>query len=450
MAEDVSRRSKLIQTFWLFLAFNHRGIQTSFLGPTLLDLQLLLQKDLNSLSYLFFACGLGSMLGALAAGFLASRFDLRLQLFLSLMVGSVSLAAIPQVHHIVYVYIMVFVTGTTSGLVICFVMLLCGELWERKGPPFHFVTCGMSTGAIITPLIARSFLSSRQPVRSDSLSNLTNALSVNATSIGTVLESIISQQDMQDEDTQVQWALFVLGCCILPAGLSQLYYWLVYRSEGSKKKTESAEYTKLNHHELFKLKPIFVAFYVSLFVMYFLISALPVTFSAILTVYGVQGPLHMAKANMLTMTSLFFIGSLSSRIISIFLTRQFTNYQIIITHLSGLVAFSIIFVSLGNRYPMVVWLFSATAGYLSGPCFAGVLAWVTDILSLHPKVTSLCFLCSGAGITLSPFLGGLLYDWYGALSYLYLIFSLIVGMGLMFSCMTVISKALPQDHTPNN
>ncbi|XP_048257289.1 sodium-dependent glucose transporter 1-like [Haliotis rufescens] len=315
MAEDVSRRSKLIQTFWLFWAFNHRGIQTSFLGPTLLDLQLLLQKDLNALSYLFFACGLGSMLGALAAGVLASRFDLRLQLFLSLMVGSASLAAIPQVHHIVYVYIMVFVTGTTSGLVICFVMLLCGELWERKGPPFHFVACGMSTGAIIAPLIAKTFLSSRQPVRSDSFSNLTNALSVNATSIGTVLVSIISQQDKQDEDTRVQWAFFVIGCCILPAGLSQLYYWLVYRSEGTKKKTESSEYTELNHHQLFKWKPIFVAFYVNLFVMYFLISALPVTYSSILTVYGVQGPLHMAKAYMLTMTSLFFIGSLSSRII---------------------------------------------------------------------------------------------------------------------------------------
>ncbi|XP_046551107.1 major facilitator superfamily domain-containing protein 4B-like [Haliotis rubra] len=408
MAEDTSRRSKLIETFWLFWAFNHRGIQNSILGPTILDLQLLLKKDLSALSYLFFANGLGAMLGALAAGFLASRFNLRLQLFLSLMVGSVSLAAIPQVHHIVYMYIMVFILGTTSGLVITFVMLICGKMWERRGPAFHFVACGMSTGAIIAPLLSNPFLCLNKTVLKDV--NLTNALPLNSTRMGSVLKAVIplqlrSQKTMcTADDTSVQWAFFVLGCCMLTAGLSQLYYWFVHRDEKAQQETKSSEYVELD--PLGQLTPASVVFYISLCLMYFSLSSLPATFASLLTIYGVTGPLHVAKGTMTTITALFFIGSLSSRFISVFLTRVFTNYQVLITHLSGLVIVGIVFVSLGNRYTLVVWLCSISAGYLSGPFFAGVLAWVTDVLSMHSKVTSLCFLFSGAGIMLSPFAGG--------------------------------------------
>ncbi|XP_067668712.1 sodium-dependent glucose transporter 1-like isoform X2 [Haliotis asinina] len=143
MAEDTSRRSKLIETLWLFWAFNHRGIQNSILGPTILDLQLLLKEDLRALSYLFFANGLGSMLGALAAGFLAPRFNLRIQLCLSLMVGSASLVAVPHVHYIVYMYTMVFILGTTSGLLRCLFAERCGKRQDQR---FSLLPVGCQQG----------------------------------------------------------------------------------------------------------------------------------------------------------------------------------------------------------------------------------------------------------------------------------------------------------------
>ncbi|XP_067668703.1 major facilitator superfamily domain-containing protein 4B-like isoform X1 [Haliotis asinina] len=448
MAEDTSRRSKLIETLWLFWAFNHRGIQNSILGPTILDLQLLLKEDLRALSYLFFANGLGSMLGALAAGFLAPRFNLRIQLCLSLMVGSASLVAVPHVHYIVYMYTMVFILGTTSGLVITFAMLICGKMWEKTGPAFQFVACGMSTGAIITPLISKPFLCLNKTLAKDSY--LTNVLPFNSSRMESVLKSVSplqlrSQNTMcTADDTNVQWAFFVLGCCTLTAGLSQLYYWFVRRDE-KQPETKPPEYVELDHYG--QLTPACVFFYISLCVMYFSLSSLSATFASLLTIYGVTGPLHIAKGTMATITALFFIGSLSSRFISVFLTRVFTNYQVLITHLSGLVVVGIVFVGLGNRYPLVVWLCSFSSGYLSGPVFPGVLAWVTEVLTVHSKITSLCFLCSGAGIMLSPFVGGLLCHAFGAISFLYLVLSMVIGMGLMFSSLTVILKIQALDHT---
>ncbi|XP_046378835.1 major facilitator superfamily domain-containing protein 4B-like [Haliotis rufescens] len=447
----ISRRSKLIQTFWLFWSFNHRGIHNCILGPTLLDLQLLLQKDLNALSYLFFASGLGSMLGSLAAGFLASRFDNRLQLFLSLMVGSVSIAAIPQVQHIYYMYFMVFVFGLTRGLVVCFVMQICGELWDKKGPPFHFVACGTSAGAILAPLIAKPFLCPYQTVPTNSFNETTSMSLPNSTSLVNVLDSIITEQGVgmntvcTAEDTRVQWAFLVLGCYMLPAALSQLYYWLLYRAVRLQHGTKTPEYVELNHEEetKFEFKLIHLVFFLALSLMYILLSSLPATYSAILTVYGVQGPLRMSKDDMVTMTSLFWVGSLICRLSSGFYTRRFTNFQVIAAHLAGLAVVGIIFVSLASRFPIALWILTPIVGYFSAPYLAGVLAWVTDFLQLHPKITSLCFLASGAGNMLFPFFGGILFNEYGSYSYLYLIFSIMITMGLTYACLVSLSKALP-------
>ncbi|XP_067668725.1 sodium-dependent glucose transporter 1A-like [Haliotis asinina] len=450
MMTAISRRSKLIQTFWLFWAFNHRGIHNCILGPTLLDLQLLLQKDLDALAYLFFSSGLGSMLGALAAGFLAPKFDNRLQLFLSLAVGCVSVAAIPQVHNLFYMYFMVFVFGLTRGLVVCFVMQICGELWEKKGPPFQFVACGTSVGAILAPLIAKPFLCPYQTDPVDSVNQSKPLSLTNSTSLVHVWDSIISEQgagmntECTAEDTRVQWAFFVLACYMLPATLSQLYYWLFYRAIRLQQVAKTPEYVELDHQEEFKFKPIYLVFFFALFVMYILLSSLPATYSAILTVYGVTGPLRMSKDDMVTMTSLFWLGSLVCRLSSGFYTRRFSNFQVITAHLAGLVVVGIIFVSLGSRYPVALWILSPTIGYFSAPYLAGVLAWVTDFLHLHPKITSICFLASGAGNMLFPFFGGLLFNDYGSYTYLYLIFSIMLGMAVTYACLSSLAKVLPQ------
>ncbi|XP_046551106.1 major facilitator superfamily domain-containing protein 4B-like [Haliotis rubra] len=396
------------------------------------------------------------MLGALAAGFLASRFDHRLQLFLSLAVGCVTVAAIPQVHNLFYMYFMVFVFGLTRGLVVCFVMQICGELWEKKGPPFQFVACGTSVGAILAPLIAKPFLCPYQTAPTDSVNQSTSLSLTNSTSLVHVLDSIISEQgvgmntECTAEDTRVQWAFLVLACYMLPAALSQLYYWLFYRAIRLQQVAKTPDYVELDHQEEFKFKPIHLVFFFALCVMYILLSSLPATYSAILTVYGVTGPLRMSKDDMVTMTSLFWLGSLVCRLLSGFYTRRFSNFQVITAHLSGLVVVGIIFVSLGSRFPVALWILSPTVGYFSAPYLAGVLAWVTDFLHLHPKITSLCFLASGAGNMLFPFFGGILFNDYGPYTYLYLIFSIMLGIAVTYACLASLSKALPLSKDRSN
>ncbi|XP_067665677.1 major facilitator superfamily domain-containing protein 4B-like [Haliotis asinina] len=150
--------SKICETVWMAWAFFVVGINYSILGPTLLDLQLILKQDLETLSTIPLSSGVGETLGMFLALALSKYGHKRLQLGIALLLASVVFTLIPVVPSFIYVDIMFALVGFISAIPSCFLIDVCSELWEDKGTAFQFILVGSSLGAIVTPLIVEPFL----------------------------------------------------------------------------------------------------------------------------------------------------------------------------------------------------------------------------------------------------------------------------------------------------
>ncbi|XP_067664635.1 major facilitator superfamily domain-containing protein 4A-like [Haliotis asinina] len=155
---SLTRFSKICETFWMTWAFFIVGINYSILGPTLLDLQLILKQDLETLSTIPLSSGIGETLGMFLALALSKCGHKRLQLGIALLMASIVFPVIPLVPHFIYVDVMFGLVGLISGIPSCFLMDVCSELWKDKGTSFQFILVGSSLGAIVTPLIVEPFL----------------------------------------------------------------------------------------------------------------------------------------------------------------------------------------------------------------------------------------------------------------------------------------------------
>ncbi|XP_046368802.2 major facilitator superfamily domain-containing protein 4A-like isoform X1 [Haliotis rufescens] len=150
--------SKICETVWMAWAFFVVGINYAILGPTLLDLQLILKQDLASLSTIPLSSGIGETLGMFLAMALSKYGQKRLQLGISLLLASVVITCIPLAPSYIYVDVMFALVGFISAIPSCFLMDVCSELWKDRGTAFQFILVGSSLGAILTPLIVEPFL----------------------------------------------------------------------------------------------------------------------------------------------------------------------------------------------------------------------------------------------------------------------------------------------------
>ncbi|XP_071107157.1 major facilitator superfamily domain-containing protein 4A-like [Haliotis cracherodii] len=155
---SVTLFSKICETVWMAWAFFVVGINYSILGPTLLDLQLILKQDLATLSTIPMSSGIGETLGMFLAMALSKYGQKRLQLGISLLLASVVITCIPLAPSYIYVDVMFALVGFISAIPSCFLMDVCSELWKDKGTAFQFILVGSSLGAILTPLIVEPFL----------------------------------------------------------------------------------------------------------------------------------------------------------------------------------------------------------------------------------------------------------------------------------------------------
>ncbi|XP_071107177.1 sodium-dependent glucose transporter 1-like [Haliotis cracherodii] len=412
--------SRIIQTIWLFWGFMMPGVGDAILGPTLLDLQLLVKESVETFSFLILSTGIGAIIGSLLTGFIFTTINNRLKLALSILFGSIVNSVTPAVPAYTYFCVMFFLQGLARGFVACYLLEVCNDLWKQKGIPFQFIFSGATTGSILTPLISRPFLCVLE--RPDNPffppTRATNETHGNATTCTAA-------------DTNVQQAYIVLGALTLPSGIAFIYYWLQSRKSVTLDHMSLYENPDDMKNQVVKHK-LHYLFLTLLFFFYFPIVGNTMLYNTYLTVYGVEGPLHIPKTSMIYMTSLFWGGLLVSRVGNTLLTRCCGNFYIILVNCTCLLVSGVLLLGLAGRYEAALWVATLALGLFSGPYQGACLAWSENFIRLEPKIISLTFLGVGFGAMVLPFAGGLLYNNVPPMGHMYLVFSMIAFLCLMF------------------
>lgn len=96
-----------------------QGVSDSLIGPSLLELQSLLQVDLRQLNYIVLSTGLGDFVGAILAGLLANTCACDLRLAVSVFLGTLSVALSAVVANYYYVLTLFTLQGFLRGFVYC-------------------------------------------------------------------------------------------------------------------------------------------------------------------------------------------------------------------------------------------------------------------------------------------------------------------------------------------
>ncbi|XP_046545853.1 sodium-dependent glucose transporter 1-like [Haliotis rubra] len=418
MSDD--KTSRIIQTAWLFWGFMMPGVGDAILGPTLLDLQLLVQESVDKFSFLILCTGVGAITGSLLTGFIFTSVNNRLKLALTIILGSVVNCVTPAVPAFGYFCVMFFLQGLSRGFAGCYLLEVCNDLWVQKGTPFQFIFCGATTGSILTPLIVRPFLCVMEAP--DNLF-FPPTLTANQTNDNTTACSAA--------DTHVQQAYLVLGALTLPSGIAFIYYWLQSRRSGTIEHVSLYEDPDDKTKQVVKNK-LHYLFLILLFFFFFPIVGNTMLYNTYLTVFGVEGPLHISKTVMMYMTSVFWGGLLVSRVGNMLLTRCCGNFYIILVNCTCLFVSGVTMLSLAGRYEEALWVTTLALGLFSGPYQGAALAWSENFIPLGPKIISLTFLGVGAGAMILPFAGGMLYHYVPPMGHMYLVFSMIVFLCLVF------------------
>ncbi|XP_046561695.1 sodium-dependent glucose transporter 1-like [Haliotis rubra] len=452
---------KILQTVWIFWSLVMVGVSDSLLGPSLLELQSLLQVDLQQLNFVVLSTGLGDFVGAILAGLLSKTCGCDLRLSVSVLLGSLSVALSAVIPN--YYYVLTFFTlqGFLRGFVYCYAIEKCNALWrENKGVPFQCILLGTTTGGIISPLFIKLFLCTpydpetayftatnvsyenvnitdlkhpvlyRPQTQSSELSTFANA-SDNAT-LSTSLRCL-------PQDVYITYAYYILAILVLPPAFAFFIYW---RQNKGKSSDDAVRVTRedLTNHE--PKQALVILFSVLFVILYFPLLGSSVMYSTYLTEFGVKGPLHLEKPKMVMMTSLYWGSSLLGRIIAIFLTPFIGVEKLIYCCMIPLLIGETVLVFTVQYSEVILWICTCTIGIFISPNVGAGYAWCAKYVKFGPRIISASGASLGLGAMVLPFVGGVMFDVFGPMSYLYLCYSLYIFVALLFCTMLILTKKM--------
>ncbi|KAL3831381.1 hypothetical protein ACJMK2_023133 [Sinanodonta woodiana] len=450
---DTVFRWKFLTTVWISLAFFGNGLLSGQIGPSIPDLQLIVNEDLATISWLNTACAVGFAAGSLVWGVVSDCFDRVLLTFLTTVLEAITCGAMA--------WCSAFPPMVVMRALSCF--FACGQviagstqvmtMWEEDCAPYiqaiHF---SFAFGGIISPQIIEPFLAVT------TLDNLTDKLdefnanhtdSINYLTLnkslgnadcynGTKSDCIKSSSDGQI--TYVQHGYLITSSLVVLCSIPLLISFFKCKnkfsgstSENKIKKKEDAENIPLR----FKIP---VLLFIS--IIFHCYVGMESSYVNYLMTFCLSH-LQWSKVDGSLATSLYWLGFCVGRFLGIFLTRLFQSTTIMLTF-SVLISFSFIGLLIGSLYHLrpVVLIFIIIVGFAFSPIFASVFSWTEErLLPVSSKITSLFLLSSSTGMAAVPIYLGYLMQNYNAISFVYVMNGLSTFLLLVIIVALIFARA---------
>ncbi|XP_067665178.1 major facilitator superfamily domain-containing protein 4A-like [Haliotis asinina] len=452
---------KILQTGWIFWSLVMVGVSDSLLGPSLLELQSLLQVDLQQLNFVVLSTGLGDFVGAILAGFLSKTCTCDLRLSVFVLLGSLSVALSAVIPNYYYVLTLFTLQGFLRGFVYCYAIEKCNILWrQNKGVPFQCILLGTTTGGIISPLFIKLFLCiPYDPETSYVTSTNVSYINVNisdlkhtvpykpnthsselSTSANASHNATLSTSfRCLPQDVYITYAYYVLAILVLPPAIAFFVYWRQNMGKSSDDAVDVIREDVTNHEPRQTLVKLFSVLFV---ILYFPLLGSSVMYSTYLTEFGVKGPLHLEKPKMVMMTSLYWGSSLLGRIIAVFLTPFIGVEKLIYCSMVPLLIGETVLVFTVQYSEVILWVCTCTIGLFISPYVGAGYAWCAKYVKFGPRIISASGASLGLGAMALPFIGGVMFDVFGPMSYLYLCYSLYIFVVLVFFTMVILTRKM--------
>ncbi|CAG0920939.1 unnamed protein product, partial [Notodromas monacha] len=207
----------LVTTFLLMGSYVSYGMVVGVIGPTILDLALVLDKTLTDVSFLVMTRPLGTSLGAILSPLCCRRMNPFLFLFAVTLLSGVSLVATPFSRDVYLTSFFLGLAGLGTGLLSTGSNIYMLDMWSDKALPWLQATYGLlGVGALVAPLISAPFL--LETPANDDDQGAPGGISNSSTSVLAAAEGT--------NETQVHYAYVIIGGFTILTSLTFLVQWM--------------------------------------------------------------------------------------------------------------------------------------------------------------------------------------------------------------------------------
>ncbi|KAK3588134.1 hypothetical protein CHS0354_012191 [Potamilus streckersoni] len=410
---DQTFRRKFILTVWTFAAFIGFGLISGQGGPSFPDLQLIVNEDLATASWLNIACSVGFIAGSLIWGVICDRFDRVLILFFATFGTAITNGAVPWCSTFtLMIFMKVLSCFFPCGIEIAGSTLIL-TMWESEGAfynqaiHFAFALGGIISPQIIAPFLAQPTFDSLKDTLNVSNSNKTDNISYflsrnvsfnDDCCNGTTSDSISS---FNGQVTYVHHGYLITSSLSLLCSVPLLVSFFRPNDKIDKlKKDTISPVDALAENLPLKLKIPTIIFLCLILNSYVGVEA---TYASYLMTFCIR---HMkwTKADGSIASSLYWLGFCVGRFLGIFLARFLQSCTLLFTFCI-LIILSFLGLLLGSLFYMqtLVWVFIAVVGFAFSPVFPSVFSWTEErFFPVSGRIASLLMLSSSLGAATVP------------------------------------------------
>lgn len=413
---------KVARTCVLYLSYFALGLCASVPGPTLLDLQHIVNTDTKHIAFIYSSRSTGYLLGSLLGGIL---FDFvkskQVLLIVCNFFMSLSAVATPWSPNLGALVAAMAIGGLAMGALDTGSNVWLLNIWGKESAPFlqalHFA---FGVGGFMAPLIAAPFLSVRAENPSDNSSESGNFSTVYNPIMNLSASTIINDNlwkeltdheknftlrlnetdtdDIDSTSTNLKYIYSIIG------GFSYLVtflFMLLYLLTSNEEKY-SGEKKDENLKSPGRLFTCIVGFLTGILI--FIYAGIEIGYAQMLVTYAVKGNLKLSKSTGSYMTSVFWGTFTFSRGLGIFLSLYFSCLTLMIGDLVLTIIAGVILLVLGTTSETFLWIGTATLGLALASFFPSAISWVERYIVMSNKVASIFSVGAALGEMVIPLL----------------------------------------------
>ncbi|XP_036357702.1 sodium-dependent glucose transporter 1A-like [Octopus sinensis] len=407
---------KYIQLAWLCWAFCLNGFNNGIIGPSLPDLAENIDQHINEINVILPTTSAGNFFGILISSTCLKSKSLYLFITVSLLLGAISTFFIPLAGNLTNTLILFFLQGLSKGLVdaYCYALCLClfpsNHNWQMLSLPVASAFSGLTVAFIVKAFQSHLIIYSH----------------ANITSISECTEDTCYMTP-----NRISYPYMIVSLILVPPILAFFYYFIA----DLLKKVKRVDYTVIL--DLPSVRSIYLkdklAFIILIFFFHIPVYGSIITYSHLLTLYGISSPLFQSKSVMATITALFWGSVLLGRITNVCLSRYISMQLLLTLNFVGLVIFSttLFFFKFDIVY---IWVGSLGYGFFQSSFLPSVMTWAGSFLELDVIILYTSLIANGVGEIVIPYTAVLMFQHISHKVLMLLIFILsLIELGLFLA-----------------
>lgn len=458
LKKDTEYRLKFLTFLCLVWSFFILGWILGQFGPSLFDLQIITNTDLEEASFFYMAHNIGYLIGSLISGVLIGRIDCNLLLFFTMMLYGSALVAIPWSFLPSLMLCSQAVRGLCGGLLDTVANSELLSLFGNQVSPYmqamHFA---FAAGGIVSPLATAPFLADEYDI-STNASYITGQyyqnLNVTAGENGSyVVEYTFHNQSSNTSRVFVSAISNVTGVSRLyiPYTLSGMLavssgvtFIVVYvKSKRRTKKPQNQTEIVRNERKLHVVTKIVIL--VIMCIIFLLYTAMEDTIGGYLATFCVE-QMKMSKQESSYVTATFWALFAFGRLSGILIGKILRSVPLVALYSFGLMlSFLMLSFAPVINSTAVIWVSTSVTGFAMSVLFPTLFTWTEeDFLLVTGRIASLFIMTSTAGAILSPAALGYLIEEVSPMWYAYILLGESIGVIVFFIVAVILKKRLPQ------